>query len=114
MAIVVDIVSWILLIAGSALGIIGGIGIHRFPDFFSRLHATSITDTLCAALILAGLLVQEGFTINSAKLLFIFIFIYYTSPLSAHAVARAALHGGLKPVPVTGADDAEDAPPSKP
>jgi multicomponent Na+:H+ antiporter subunit G len=111
-AVVVDIVSWIFLLAGSALGIIGGIGIHRFPDFFSRLHATSITDTLCAALILAGLLVQEGFTINSAKLLFIFIFLLYTSPLSAHAVARAALHGGIKPV--SGADDAEDAPPSKP
>ncbi len=112
MAVVVDIVSWILLIAGSTLGIIGGIGIYRFPDFFSRLHATSITDTLCAALILAGLLVQEGFTINSAKLLFIFFFLLYTSPLSAHAVARAALHGGIKPV--SGADDAEDAPPSKP
>ena len=112
MAVVVDIVSWILLIAGSVLGIIGGIGIHRFPDFFNRLHATSIADTMCAGLILAGLMVQEGFTINSAKLLFIFVFILYTSPLSAHAVARAALHGGLKPA--TGADDVEDAPPSKP
>ena len=112
MAVVVDIVSWILLIAGSALGIIGGIGIYRFSDFFSRLHATSITDTLCAGLILAGLLVQEGFTINSAKLLFIFVFILYTSPISAHTVASAALHGGLKPV--TSADDVEDAPPSKP
>ena len=112
MALVADIVSWIFLIAGSALGIIGGIGIHRFPDFFSRMHATSTTDTLCAGLILSGLFFQEGFTINSAKLLFIFLFLLYSSPIAAHAVARAALHGGLKPV--TSSDDAEDVPPSKP
>jgi multicomponent Na+:H+ antiporter subunit G len=50
---IIDILSWVCLIAGGLLGIIGGIGMHRFPDFYSRTHAAGITDTLCAMLILA-------------------------------------------------------------
>ncbi|MGB5223616.1 MAG: monovalent cation/H(+) antiporter subunit G [Arenicellales bacterium] len=92
-----DILSWIFLVAGGLLGIIGGIGIHRFPDFFTRLHAAGITDTLCAALILSGLGLQSGFSLVSFKLVLIFAFILFTSPTASHALANAALHGGVKP-----------------
>lgn len=94
---ILDILSWIFLVAGGLLGIIGGIGIHRFPDFFSRLHAAGITDTLCAALILSGLGLQSGFSLVSFKLVLIFIFILFTSPTASHVLANAALHGGVKP-----------------
>jgi multicomponent Na+:H+ antiporter subunit G len=101
---VLDILSWIFLVAGGLLGIIGGIGIHRFPDFFTRLHAAGTTDTLCAALILIGLGLQSGLTLASFKLVLIFAFILFTSPTASHALANAALHGGLEPL----LDDAEE------
>ncbi len=94
---IIDIASWILLLAGGALGIVGGIGIHLFPDFYSRLHATGITDTLCAMLILLGLGLQAGWSIAAFKLALIFVFLFFTTPTASHALANAALHSGLQP-----------------
>lgn len=94
---IIDIVSWILLLAGGALGIVGGIGIHSFHDFYSRLHAAGITDTLCALLILSGLGLQAGWSIAAFKLALIFVFLFFTSPTASHALANAALHSGLQP-----------------
>jgi len=95
--VIIDIVSWILLLAGGALGIVGGTGIHRFPDFYSRLHAAGITDTLCAMLILLGLGLQAGWSIAAFKLALIFVFLFFTGPTASHALANAAQHSGLKP-----------------
>lgn len=94
---IVDILSWICLLTGGALGIIGGIGIHRFPDFYSRLHAAGITDTLCAMLILLGLGLQAGWSLAAFKLTLIFLFLFFTSPTASHALANTALHSGLQP-----------------
>jgi multicomponent Na+:H+ antiporter subunit G len=96
--VIIDILSWICMLAGGALGIIGGIGIYRFPDFYSRLHAVGITDTLCAMLILLGLVLQAGVSIAAFKLVLIFVFLFFTSPTASHALASAALHSGLKPM----------------
>lgn len=92
-----EVVSWVSLIAGAVLSIVGGIGMHRFPDFYSRIHAAGTTDTLCAVLILLGLGLQAGLTLASFKLFLIFGFLLFTSPTATHALANAALHGGLKP-----------------
>jgi multicomponent Na+:H+ antiporter subunit G len=94
---IIDIFSWICLLAGGALGIVGGIGIQRFPDFYSRLHAAGITDTLCAMLILLGLGLQAGWSIAAFKLILIFAFLFLISPTASHALANAALHSGLQP-----------------
>ncbi len=93
----VEIISWIFIVAGALLGVAGGIGIHRFPDFYSRLHASGITDTMCAAAFLIGLGIQTGVSIASLKLLLIFIFLFFSNPTATHALADAALLGGLKP-----------------
>ena len=95
--IILEIISWIFIVAGALLGIAGGIGIHRFPDFYSRLHAVGITDTLCAALFLIGLGLQTGVSIASLKLLLIFILLFFSSPTATHALADAAFLAGLKP-----------------
>ena len=92
-----DVLSWVCLGAGGLLGVIGGIGIHRFPDFYTRLHAAGTTDTLCAMLILLGLGFQAGLSLDAFKLILIFIFLFFTSPTASHALANAAMHGGLKP-----------------
>lgn len=93
----INILSWICLLGGGLLGIVGGIGIHRFHDFYSRQHAVGITDTVCAMLILLGLGLQAGLTLAAFKLVLIFIFLFFTSPTASHALANAAMHGGLKP-----------------
>lgn len=95
-----DILQWlsaILLLSGCALGIIGGIGIIRFPDFYTRMHAAGVTDTLCAGLFFGGLMIHFGLTLASVKLLLIFLFMLFTCPTASHALAKSARHGGLKP-----------------
>ena len=93
----IDLLSWICLGLGGLLGIIGGIGMHRLPDFYTRLHAAGTTDTLCAALFLLGLGLQVGLTLASFKLFLIFAFIFFTSPTASHSLANAAMLGGIKP-----------------
>lgn len=94
---ILDILSWICLLGGGLLGVIGALGIHRFPDFYSRQHAVGITDTLCAMLILLGLGLQADESLAVFKLALIFMFLFFTSPTASHALANAAMHGGLKP-----------------
>lgn len=94
---ILDVLSWICLVAGGLVGVIGAIGIHRLPDFFSRQHATGTTDTLCAIFILLGLGLQAGFTLATFKVALIFLFLFITSPAATHALASAAVHSGLKP-----------------
>jgi multicomponent Na+:H+ antiporter subunit G len=92
---VVDIASWLCLLGGSAFCVIGGIGMLRMPDFYTRSHAASLTDTLGAALILLGLGLQSGFNLVSAKLVLVLIFLYLTSPTATHALVKAAYSRGL-------------------
>lgn len=93
-----DLLSWALLVAGGAFCVIGALGLLRMPDFFTRMHAAGLADTLGAGLILAGLLLQAGWSLVSVKLIAIGLLIFFTSPTATHALARAALVRGLKPV----------------
>jgi len=97
MALLFDIISWICLILGSFFCLTGAVGLLRFPDFFSRTHATSITDTLGAGLILIGLMFQAGWGLVLPKLLLILLFSLLASTTACHAMAKAALKSGLKP-----------------
>ena len=94
---IIDLASWALLILGGLLGLTGAIGLLRFPDFYTRAHAAGVTDTLCATSILAGLMLQAGLTLVTAKLVFILLFLLLTSPTATHALTKAALHSGLLP-----------------
>ena len=94
---IVDSLSWICLVGGGLAGVVGALGIHKFPDFFSRQHAAGITDTLCAMLILLGLGLQAGVSVAAFKLAVICLFLFITSPTASHVLANAAMHGGVKP-----------------
>lgn len=98
MTLIPDIASWILLLAGGFFLLTGGIGVLRLPDLFTRFHAAGITDTLAAGLILLGLIVQTGFSWVSVKLALIYGFLFLTSPVATHALAKAARHGKLRPL----------------
>lgn len=94
----IDILSWVLIIAGSGFLIIGATGILRFPDFWSRLHAAAIVDSAGAALLLFGMILQGGFTLVTAKLVLIGVFLFITGPTATHAVANAAYVSGSRPL----------------
>jgi len=89
--------SWACLLLGSAFCIIGGIGLIRLPDFYSRIHGGGITDTLGAGLVMLGLMLQAGWSLVTVKLVLIMLFLLLTSPVASHAIARAARHSGLEP-----------------
>ena len=93
----IDTASWILLAGGALFSVIGGIGMLRMPDFYTRMHAASITDTAGMILMLAGLMLQAGLTLVTAKLVFVMLFLLITSPTATHALARAALEDGIEP-----------------
>ncbi|MGB0747747.1 MAG: monovalent cation/H(+) antiporter subunit G [Magnetospiraceae bacterium] len=97
MGIILDILSAICLIGGSAITVIGTVGLIRFPDVYARMHATGMTDTLGAGLIILGLVLQATGILMAIKLVMIIVFLLYTSPISTHALARAAIAGGLRP-----------------
>ena len=89
-----DAASWALLVAGGIFCVVGGIGVLRMPDFYTRVHAASVNDTLGAGLILAGLILQAGWTLVAAKLVVVGLLIFFTSPAATHALAKAAHAAG--------------------
>ena len=94
-ATLIDAISWVCLVAGGIFCIIGAVGLLRMPNFYTRMHAASVIETLGAGLILAGLMLQAGLTLVAVKLLMIGLLIFFTSPTATHALARAAMARGL-------------------
>jgi len=109
MALLLDIVSWVLLAAGGAFVLVGGIGALRMPNLYTRMHAASVTDTMGAVLVIAGVMVQAGLTLATIKLAAILLFLLITSPTSSYALASAAMLAGIKP-DAGSAADLEDSP----
>lgn len=97
MELLLDLLSWVFLLGGSFFAVAGGIGVLRMPDLFTRLHAAGVTDTMGAGLILTGLMFQGGLTLVTAKLVIILAFVWFSSPVSTYALARAALASGQEP-----------------
>lgn len=96
MSMALELLSWALLVAGGAFCVIGGLGLVRLRGFFPRTHASSVIDSAGAGLILAGLLLQAGWTLVAVKLVAIGVLIFFASPTATHALANAALARGVK------------------
>ena len=94
-----EILSWGCLALGSFFAFTGGIGLLRLPDFFCRIHAGGVTDTMGAGMVLLGLMLHAGPGLVTFKLLMILFFLLISSPTSAHALARAAIAHGMSPEP---------------
>jgi len=90
-----DLASWALLLAGGAFCVIGALGLVRLHGFFPRTHAASVIDSAGAGLLLAGLLLQAGWTLVSVKLAVIGLLIFFASPTATHALANAARERGV-------------------
>ncbi|MGB1309855.1 MAG: monovalent cation/H(+) antiporter subunit G [Leucothrix sp.] len=97
MSVIIDGLSWICLLIGCGLGLSGAFGIFRFKEFYTRLHAASVTDTLCVFFIIVGLILQAGFSLVTVKLIFVIALLWLTGPVASHALIRSAYQTGLKP-----------------
>lgn len=98
MDIVVNVLSGICLLVGGFLLFSGALGLLRFPDFYTRMHAAGVTETLASGFILLGLMLLAGWGLVLAKLIMILLFILITSPTASHALAKSAQHGKLAPL----------------
>ena len=109
-----NLVAVALMTGGTFFFVVGTLGLLRFPDFFSRVHAVGKCDTLGALLLLSGLSAHYLGThhtleeiLSVVELGFVVAFLFLANPMSTHAFARAALRAGLKP---SGADFDPQAP----
>ena len=98
MTLFIDGLSWLLLTLGGLAVLIGGIGALRMPDLYTRMHAASVTDSLGAMLVIAGIILQAGWSLAAIKLAAILLFLLLTSPTSSNALASAALLAGTRPL----------------
>jgi multicomponent Na+:H+ antiporter subunit G len=94
---ILDVLSWIAIAGGLFFMLTGTVGILRLPDVFTRLHAAGMTDTMGAGLLLLGMGFQAPTWHVVVRLVFVYVFLLYTSPISTHALARAAIAGGVEP-----------------
>jgi len=91
----VNISSTVLLLIGSFLFLSGGIGVLRFPDFYTRMHAVGVTETLATSMILLGLILHNPDFMVDVKLIIILLMTLFISPTASHALANAAIHNDL-------------------
>ncbi len=97
MTVFLDVASWISIVGGVFFIVVGSIGVIRLTDVYTSIHAAGMTDTMGAGLVLIGLSFQAGLTLITVRLLLIWAFLLFTSPIGTHALARAALHGKVEP-----------------
>jgi multicomponent Na+:H+ antiporter subunit G len=114
MSAALDVMSWISIVGGLFFMVVGTVGILRMPDVYTRLHAAGMTDTMGAGLLLLGMALQaiEGVALGDVSYWFVFIrlvlvyaFLLFTSPIATHALARAGLSGGVEPWTNEGAEN---------
>lgn len=99
-----EILAAFLVIAGLLWLAVGGVGVLRFPDFYTRLHPAGKADTFGASLVLFGLVVHQGFSLLSVKILLVEAFILLANPAASHVLGRAAHRSGLAPWSGVGED----------
>ena len=98
MELVADILSWFFLVTGGLACIIGVVGILRMPDAYTRLHASSVMETVGVGFILIGLFLQSDHWTVLVRLAVVAFVLLFTSPVTSHAVARAMKHRKIEPV----------------
>lgn len=92
-----EIVSAVFMLAGLFFLMVAAIGVIRLPDVFTRSHAVSLTDSLGAFLLLVGIAIHEGWSLNVLKILAVLALLYLQNPVIAHATLLAAVRAGLQP-----------------
>lgn len=96
---ILNLLSTLCFFLGGFLCLTGGVGLLRLPDFFSRVHAGGVTETLATPLLMLGIILhQPEWSLDTIKLIMIMLIVLATNPTASHAMTKAALHGGEKPL----------------
>jgi multicomponent Na+:H+ antiporter subunit G len=100
--VIVNVIVTALLGAGVFLTVVGSVGLLRFPDFYTRLHATGKCDTLGGGLVILSVIIYHFFMypetlLVPAKLAFLIFFIFIANPTATHAIMKAAYKIGVEP-----------------
>ena len=110
---IIDLISILLIVSGLVFFLGAAVGLVRFPDFYTRMHAAGKGDTLSSLLVILGFALHEfrhfdgsGDVIVFLKLLAICGFIMLTSPTATHALMDAGYEDGIEPVIDDGAGNA--------
>ena len=91
------IAAIIFMLLGFFLTAVAVAGVLRFPDFYTRLHASGKVDSLGVSLTLLGLAIYNGISLTSLKIIFIAVFVLVANPIGTHLLARAAYQSGIVP-----------------
>ena len=91
----VTMFSGVFIVCGVVALLIGSVGLLRLPDVYCRIHAVGMIDTAGASFIILGMIIHEGFTLVTVKLVLIGVFLFFTSPIATHAVAQVAHKSGV-------------------
>jgi len=97
MSLVTDVFTIVLLLAGTAFFVAGTVGLLRFPDLFTRIHALTKADNVGLGLIVFALVPQAASAWLALKLVLIWVLILLASSTTGHLVARTALRNGISP-----------------
>jgi multicomponent Na+:H+ antiporter subunit G len=92
-----DYLSVVLLIVGGVFFLAGTVGLLRFPDIYSRLHALTKADNVGLGLTVAGLAVQAGSWAEAGKLLLIWVLVLLAGACVSYLIAHGALQRGVRP-----------------
>ena len=97
MTLIRDVVSLLLLFAGAGFFVAGTVGLLRFPDLYTRLHALTKADNLGLGLVVFALALRANSFATASKLVLIWMLVLLASSSTSHLVARAGLRGGIRP-----------------
>jgi len=114
----VNVITYVFIVIGSFFNMIGSVGLHRFPDVYTRLHAATKCTTFGAIFLIVAVMIQsvsvwwvEGISSPQSVLtlhaFIVLVCILLTNPTGAHAIARAAHRSGIKPARAV-VDDLEE------
>lgn len=89
-----EFIAGLFLAGGAFFLLASAIGMLRLPDFYCRLHASGNSETLGVMLSFMGLVIYEGLTLTSLKMIMIFLLIFLGNPIGTHILSKAAYKSG--------------------
>ncbi|QKT04330.1 monovalent cation/H(+) antiporter subunit G [Ectothiorhodospiraceae bacterium 2226] len=92
---ILDLLSLLLVVTGALFFAAGTVGLLRFPDVYTRLHAITKADNVGLGLMIVGLMLQAEGAAQVVKLLTIWLLVLFASATACHLIARAALREGV-------------------
>ncbi len=92
-----EIIAALLILTGGSFMFVSALGVIRLPDFYTRLHASSIGETFGLVLAGVGMVIHQGVNLTSAKILLIIVALFLVNPIGTHLIGKAAIRAGEEP-----------------